>query len=159
MNDLETRAWQSRGESNDAILAVVTSILTERAASGVVVDVGCGTGRLRAALGTRPSRYVGVDVVRHSGFPVSAQFVQADLDRDGVPLEDNAADVAVALETIEHLENPRRLMRELTRIARPGGTVLVSTPNQVSFLSLLTIVTKHQFNAFQDGDYPASAGW
>ncbi len=157
MNDLEleARARQSRGESNEAILATAAAILAERGASGVVVDVGCGAGRLRAALGYRPSRYVGVDAVRYDEFPAGAEFLRADLDRDDVPLDDNAADVAIALETIEHLENPRRLMRELTRIARPGGTILVSTPNQVSLLSLLTVVTKHRFNAFQDRDYPA----
>jgi 2-polyprenyl-3-methyl-5-hydroxy-6-metoxy-1,4-benzoquinol methylase len=155
MKDLEARALQSRGESNDAILATAAAILTKRGASGVVVDVGCGAGRLRAVLGTRPSRYVGVDAVRYDEFPAGAEFLRADLDRDDVPVDDNAADVAIALETIEHLENPRRLMRELTRIARPGGTIVVSTPNQVSLLSLLTVLTRHRFNAFQDRDYPA----
>jgi 2-polyprenyl-3-methyl-5-hydroxy-6-metoxy-1,4-benzoquinol methylase len=156
MSDLESRARQSRGESHPAILEAAAAILKERgAAGGVIVDVGCGAGRLHAALGTRPSRYVGVDAVRYDEFPSGAAFLLADLDRDVVPLDDSTADTVVALETIEHLENPRRLMRELTRIVRPGGTVLVSTPNQVSLLSLLTVVTKHRFNAFQDRDYPA----
>jgi 2-polyprenyl-3-methyl-5-hydroxy-6-metoxy-1,4-benzoquinol methylase len=120
-----------------------------------VVDVGCGAGRLRAALGDRPSRYIGVDAVRYDEFPPGAEFLLADLDRDAVPVDDATADVAVALETIEHLENPRRFLRELARITRPGGTIVISTPNQVSLLSLLTVVTKHRFNAFQDRDYPA----
>jgi 2-polyprenyl-3-methyl-5-hydroxy-6-metoxy-1,4-benzoquinol methylase len=155
MSDLETRARQSRGESQPAILEAAAAILEERgAARGVVVDVGCGAGRFRAAL-SNPARYVGVDAVRYDEFPSGAGFLLADLDHDAVPLEDDTADTVVALETIEHLENPRRFMRELTRIVRPGGTVLVSTPNQVSLLSLLTVVTKHRFNAFQDRDYPA----
>ena len=41
------------------------------------------------------------------------------------------------------------------RLARPGGWVLVTTPNQLSFLSLLTLVMKKRFSAFQDVDYPA----
>lgn len=156
MSDLETRARQSRGESHPAILEAAAAILDERGAtSGVVVDVGCGAGNLRAALGNGPSRYIGVDAVRYGGFPGGTEFRVADLDHDHVPIEDNMADVVVALETIEHLENPRRFMRELARIARPGGTVVISTPNQVSLLSLLTVVTKHRFNAFQDRDYPA----
>jgi 2-polyprenyl-3-methyl-5-hydroxy-6-metoxy-1,4-benzoquinol methylase len=156
VSDLETRARQSRGESHPAILDAATAILNERGAgNGVVVDVGCGAGHLREALGHRPSRYIGVDAVRYGEFPFGAEFLLADLDCDDVPLGDNMADTVVALETIEHLENPRRFMRELTRIARPGGTVLVSTPNQVSLLSLLTVLTTHRFNAFQDRDYPA----
>jgi len=155
MSDLDARARQSRGESQPAILSIAAALLAERGAAGVVVDVGCGAGHLLAALGSRASRYIGVDAVRYDAFPRGAEFLRADLDRDAVPFDDNAADVAVALETIEHLENPRRLMRELTRIARPGGTILVSTPNQLSLLSLLTVLTKHRFNAFQDADYPA----
>ncbi len=46
-------------------------------------------------------------------------------------------------------------MRELVRLARPGGLVLVTTPNQLSLLSKLTLVVKNRFSAFTDVDYPA----
>jgi hypothetical protein len=61
----------------------------------------------------------------------------------------------VAVETIEHLENPRAFVRELTRLARPGGWVVVTTPNQLSLLSKMTLVLKNEFNDFQSGSYPA----
>jgi hypothetical protein len=41
------------------------------------------------------------------------------------------------------------------RLARPGGWVVVTTPNQLSLLSKLTLLLKNQLNAFQDGSYPA----
>jgi 2-polyprenyl-3-methyl-5-hydroxy-6-metoxy-1,4-benzoquinol methylase len=72
-----------------------------------------------------------------------------------VPLPDACADAVVAVETIEHLENPRSLMRELARLVKPGGLVVVTTPNQLSLLSLLTLVVKQRFSAFQDVHYPA----
>jgi hypothetical protein len=56
---------------------------------------------------------------------------------------------------IEHLENPRAFMRELARITRPGGWIAVTTPNQLSALSLLTLIAKGRFSAFQERDYPA----
>jgi 2-polyprenyl-3-methyl-5-hydroxy-6-metoxy-1,4-benzoquinol methylase len=155
IGDLEERARQTRGESHEAILQLAARALHDRGAPGVVVDVGCGVGRLRHVLPGAALRYIGVDALRHHGFPSDAQFLAANLDIDRIPVGDDTADAAVALETIEHLENPRRLVRELTRIVRPGGTVLVSTPNQVSLLSLATLAAKHRFNAFQDGDYPA----
>ena len=65
------------------------------------------------------------------------------------------ADAVVAAEIIEHLENPRALMRELVRVAKPGGAVVLTTPNQLSLLSLLTLIFKHRFAAFQDVHYPA----
>jgi 2-polyprenyl-3-methyl-5-hydroxy-6-metoxy-1,4-benzoquinol methylase len=152
---LDARARRSCGDSSDVIRALAVRVLDSRGARGVIVDVGCGSGRLRAALGDRAARYVGVDAVRYDGFPTGAQLLTVDLDREPIVLPDAAADAVVALETVEHLENPRRLMRELVRIVRPGGVVIVSTPNQRSLLSLMTLVTKGRFNEFQDVDYPA----
>jgi len=61
----------------------------------------------------------------------------------------------LAVETIEHLENPWAFMRALVRLARPGGWVIVTTPNQLSALSLITLLAKRRFSSFQDGHYPA----
>ena len=58
------------------------------------------------------------------------------------------------LETVEHLENPRALFRELHRLAKPRAWILVTTPNQLSLLSLATLVCKNHFNAFQRAHYP-----
>lgn len=63
--------------------------------------------------------------------------------------------MVVAVETIEHLENPRAFARELTRLLRPGGYIIVTTPNQLSMLSKLTLVLRNEFNAFRAGSYPA----
>ena len=48
-------------------------------------------------------------------------------------------------------------MRELVRLTKPGDWVIVTTANQLSLLSKLTLVLKNQFNAFQEapGLYPA----
>ncbi|HIE94962.1 MAG TPA: methyltransferase domain-containing protein [Acidobacteria bacterium] len=79
-----------------------------------------------------------------------------DLDHDGpLPAGAEGADVVTAVETIEHLENPRALVRQLVRLAKPGGWILLTTPNQRSVLSLVTLLLKGQFSAFQDTDYPA----
>jgi 2-polyprenyl-3-methyl-5-hydroxy-6-metoxy-1,4-benzoquinol methylase len=152
---LEERARQSQGISNDAIYRMVAEALTERETSGTLVDIGCGTGSLRPFISHLCSDYIGVDAIRYDEFPSDAVFHQADLDSGHVPLPDGAADVVVAVETIEHLENPRALMRELARLTKPGGWVIVTTPNQLSLLSLFTLVIKRRFNAFQDVHYPA----
>jgi len=63
--------------------------------------------------------------------------------------------VVAAVEVIEHLENPRDFLRKLVRLAKPRGWIIVTTPNQLSILSLLTLVFKQRFQAFQDVQYPA----
>lgn len=152
------RAALSGGSSDGAVHAFVARVVREsQPRKGTVVDVGCGAGGLAASLQGSFERYVGCDLVSYQGFPEEpwASFVQANLDEPPYPLASLMGDVVVAVETIEHLENPRRFARELTRIAKPGGLVIVTTPNQLSLLSKMTLVLKNRFNAFQDGLYPA----
>jgi 2-polyprenyl-3-methyl-5-hydroxy-6-metoxy-1,4-benzoquinol methylase len=152
---LDTRARQSLGSSGTAIYRTVAALLGERSAGGTLADVGCGGGNLWRELGPSFSRCVGVDAVRYDGLPDDVDFIRADLDRLPLPLADGAADVVAAVEVIEHLENPRAFCRELARVARPGGWIVVTTPNQLSLLSLLTLLLKQRFSAFQDASYPA----
>lgn len=154
---VEARARASLGTSDDSIYRRASDIIALRApaSTSTVADIGCGAGRLRCYL-QHGIRYIGVDAIRHDGFPNDALFLQADLDQDPVPLDDETADITAAIETIEHLDNPRRFMRELTRVTRAGGLIIVSTPNQLSLLSKMTLIFKNEFNAFQEapGLYP-----
>lgn len=152
----EESARLSRGQSDAAVYETVAAALARRGAGGgLLVDVGCGGGRLWRYLRGRYTRCVGVDLIRYEELPDEVEFKLAELNGERVPLPDSCADAVVAVETIEHLENPRAFVRELARLARPGGWVVVTTPNQQSLLSLLTLVFKGRFNAFQDASYPA----
>ena len=154
--EVETRARGSRGTSGDEILSMVVRTIERRRIGGeCVVDVGCGRGDLYHCLGSRFSRYVGVDAVRYEDFPEQQSFCHLDLDSGTIPLAEETADVVAAVETIEHLENPRGFMRQLVRLVKPGGWIIITTPNQLSLLSLLTLVLKQRFQAFQDCHYPA----
>lgn len=153
---VEARARRSLGASGEAVYRMVERALARRhAGGGTLVDVGCGSGALWPFLRGRFDRYVGVDVVRYPGFPAEGAFHALDLDRGEVPLPDGCADVAAGVETIEHLENPRAFVRLLARLARPGGWVVVTTPNQHSLLSRGTFLLRGEHNAFQDASYPA----
>ena len=152
--DVAHRARLSLGRSHQRIYRVVADVLGARDAGGVLADVGCGSGELWLALRGRFGACIGVDAVRYEGLPPDVEFHAADLDA-GLPLPDACVDAATAVEVIEHLENPRAFVRELARIVRPGGWVVITTPNQLSALSLLTLVVKGRFSAFQDTAYPA----
>jgi 2-polyprenyl-3-methyl-5-hydroxy-6-metoxy-1,4-benzoquinol methylase len=148
------RASRSLGRAHDRIHRTAARLLEARGAGGTLLDAGCGSGDLWRLVSERFTSCTGVDAVRYPGLPGDVRFVPADLDR-ALPLEDASVDTAAAIEVIEHLENPRAFVRELVRVTRPGGWIVVTTPNQLSALSLLSLATKGAFGAFQDGDYPA----
>jgi 2-polyprenyl-3-methyl-5-hydroxy-6-metoxy-1,4-benzoquinol methylase len=155
---VEQRARETRGMSGDAVYRLVARALRDRHQhGGTLLDVGCGTGALWAYLSDHFDRYIGSDAVRYDELPDGSEFHQVDIDTGRIPLPDESADVVVAVETIEHVENPRAFVRELTRLTRPGGLVIITTPNQLSLLSKLTLLLKNHFNAFAErpGLYPA----
>jgi 2-polyprenyl-3-methyl-5-hydroxy-6-metoxy-1,4-benzoquinol methylase len=155
IDDVQARARQSLGASDQAIYRAVKAVVSARGGSGVLADVGCGRGALWPHLRPLFTRCIGVDAVRYDGLPAEVEFRAVDLEREPLPIETGAVNVAVAVETIEHLENPRALVRELGRITRPGGLVVITTPNQRSLLSLLTLVVTGEFSAFRENSYPA----
>lgn len=150
------RAQLSAGESSDPIYeAVRAALVATGVVHGVLVDVGAGAGRLYGFVRGLCREYVAVDAVAYPGLPPEARLVVADLDRLPVALPDVCADVVVAVEVVEHLENPRAFVRELARLARPGAWIVVTTPNQLSVLSLLALVVKQRFAYFTESNYPA----
>ncbi len=158
MENVEQRALETDGASAEPVYRMVARALEASGAPrGTVVDVGCGRGGLHGWIRGACARYVGVDVLRYTGFPADGELVLMDLDTGRVPLPDAFADVVVCAETIEHVENPRLLMRELVRLARPGGYLFVTTPNQLSLASVLCLLRRGQFQWFQraPGLYPA----
>lgn len=99
------------------------------------LDAGCGTGYgLEILAQGGAGELTGIDVdldavtaARRRGERNGAVVTQADLQALEFP--DNRFDVAVCFETIEHLTSPEQGIAELRRVVRPGGTLIVSSPN------------------------------
>ncbi|MGQ4648730.1 methyltransferase domain-containing protein [Lyngbya aestuarii] len=103
-------------------------------AHGCVLDAGCGTGihigRLATVAGVQET--VGVDLgtpglnYGKEKFP-QVTFIEASLYQ--LPLPDDHFDLVYSLEVVEHLEKPNLAIKELYRVCKPGGFVLIQTPN------------------------------
>jgi 2-polyprenyl-3-methyl-5-hydroxy-6-metoxy-1,4-benzoquinol methylase len=154
----EQRARLSQGSSHEAIYAMVARVVDMLGVTEAsLLDVGCGRGRLWPYVRERFATYTGVDAVPFEGFPAAGRFVAADMDTGAIPLPDALFDVVAAVETIEHLDGPRRFVQELVRLIRPGGWLIITTPNQLSVHSLLSLLLRGYFAAFAEapGLYPA----
>ena len=99
----------------------------------LVLDLGCGVGSITEQLvGPLRIRTVGIDV-SYRALSKSAgrglRVVQAQLDGVLLPIASESVDVVVLTQVIEHVADTDGLVEEITRVLRPGGTMLLSTPN------------------------------
>lgn len=104
------------------------------AGPAVVLDVGCGDGaaaRVAAPL-LAGHRVVGVDWSQdalrraHAHLP---HAVRGELTDGGLPFASGSADAVLFSEVVEHLVDPDGALDELRRVLRPGGHLMLSTPN------------------------------
>ncbi len=97
-----------------------------------VLDIACGEGYgSTALLGAGAKSLVGVDIsaeaVAHARqvYGIDARTGNAE----AIPLADGSVDYVVSFETIEHVPHPEAFLKECVRVLRPGGTLVISTPN------------------------------
>lgn len=77
------------------------------------------------------------------------KLLQLDLTDPDLPVEDNKFDVAICVEGVEHLENQWLLVRNLHRILKPGGFLILTTPNIVNFRSRVRYFLEGRYEFFK----------
>jgi len=121
--------------------------LFESLARGMVFDGAAGNGILSRKLKGMGFRVISTDVEIKSNLQKGLSFFRSDLNRD-FPFRSNCFDYCVCLETIEHLENPWHFARELSRLLKPGGRLIISTPNIDYLTCKLCFFLKGSFYPF-----------
>ncbi|MGE0153701.1 MAG: class I SAM-dependent methyltransferase [Reyranellaceae bacterium] len=147
----------SGGISDDVIHAMALARLRDHGAQEAVLDFGAGMGQFaqRLAQSGLYRTVAAADLMaRPDSLPSQVAWHQADLN-ERLPLADASFDVIAAIEVIEHLENPRAMLRECLRLLRPGGLLVLTTPNNESLRSLLSLALRGYFAAFGPHSYPA----
>ena len=85
---------------------------------------------------TKGCSVLGLDVSAYAREMAAKREVNAlhcDISEDRFPVDDDAFDVATMLCCLEHIFDPGHALREAARAVRPGGRILVTLPNAVSF--------------------------
>lgn len=117
---------------------------------GSVLDAGTGSGALAEALSDAGFRVTAADIDA-SFFRADRpgiRFIAADFNETS-PFEDGSFDCVTCLEMIEHVENPFALLRELYRVLKPGGTLVISTPNILNIRSRLRFLLEGNYDYFK----------
>lgn len=117
------RRWVPSAPDGHAAYAALLSELCPE--GGRVIDLGCGREAFLTFLLPR-AEIIGLDREETSG-PYQS-YLRADLE-ERIPLPESSVDLAACKFVLEHMDEPGRLLREVRRVLRPGGHLVIMTPN------------------------------
>ena len=101
----------------------------------VVIDLGCGVGYGTFMLAkARAKKVYGIDIDNDAIEYAKANYCDKNITynvRDALKSKfpSRVADIIIAFEVIEHVKNPKKFLEEATRLLKPNGIFIMSTPN------------------------------
>lgn len=123
----------SHRATNDLVFSLA---LPHLRAGAQVLELGCGRGHMTrriarrfAQLGLDPANHVrGCDISESAFRATEVPFTQLDANRP-LPFEPASFDLLVCIEVIEHLPGPYDFLIQCRQLLKPGGTLVLTTPN------------------------------
>ncbi len=117
-------------------------IISHLAPGSDVIDLGCGAGFLTSALSQAGHHATGVDLSKGSleiakKHDAASIFIEADATN--VPLPSHTFDAVCAMDLLEHVPEPQKVIREASRLLKPGGLFFFHTFNR-TFMSWLIVI-------------------
>jgi len=154
------RSWNARMEMEHWIRYSTIIPLT---IGRDVVDVASGEGYGSHLMAQMAATVHGVDLssanIRHAleqyaPTRPNLRYLEGDASRS-IPVPAQSADFVTSFETIEHLEHPEGLLREIVRILRPGGVAIITTPRPNCDPKTGKPYNPHHFQEFDAAQYEA----
>lgn len=94
-----------------------------------ILDMPAGNGWVSEELAKHGAHITPADINEEK-----PEYAQVDMEKP-LPFNDQQFDAIVCAEGIEHILNPAELFKELARVVKPGGIIIITTPNVQSFFS------------------------
>ncbi len=140
------------------ITSWLKAVFKEKGNDIIIYDIGCGDAMRPAYILTHLKVQ---DTINYNGFDLNQKqlqiaqirfeickisyfiFERADIT-EGIPREDNSADVIISIEVLEHLPNPEQLFKETFRLLKHGGIAIFTAPNERTFLDKINKLFRRQ---------------
>ncbi len=143
-NRLLTKAVKSDQSPNE-ILESIEPLLSK---GKRLLDIGCGDGSIMEIAIDRYEEIHGCDISLNAlseAKEMGMLSLCADLNEGYVPYKDDSFECVTALEFLEHMINPLRILAEIKRVLKPSGRLVLTTPNIRYFRNLHTLIFHGSF--------------
>jgi SAM-dependent methyltransferase len=150
---LQKQADLCEAGSRDALLE------TCRQVGPIATMLDCGTTRIAAAV--KAKRVLGIDVVPEQIAKAKARGIEGmvgNLD-GGLNLPDASVDMIVASQVIEHVADTDKLVREFYRLLKPGGCLILGTPNLAALTNIIFLILGNQPTIVEVSDVALVGTW
>ncbi|WP_241387090.1 class I SAM-dependent methyltransferase [Rhodococcus sp. CH91] len=107
-----------------------------RCAGRTVLEAGAGEGYGADMIADVANRVIGLDYDESAVAHIRARYPRVDMRQGNLaelPLDAESVEVVVNFQVIEHLWDQAQFLRECHRVLAPGGELLISTPNRITF--------------------------
>lgn len=139
----------SKKNKKNYLLEKITDIFKEEK-SGRVLDLGCGNGDYAKRLKDLGFEVVASDMdLERFKYGNSITFQPSDLDKP-LPFPESSFDYVIFLEVIEHLYNPNFVIDQISRVLKPSGFLILSTPNILNLGSRFRFLFEGSFDFFRE---------
>lgn len=130
-----------------------------------ILEIGCGRGGLafwlanqrgaEAEITAADFAFTAVQKGRHFERQTTTSRIRwAVSDIQSIPHRDASFDLVISCETVEHVAEPRKALYELARVLKPGGRLLLTTPNYLGTLGLYRIYLSLSGRVFTEEGQP-----
>jgi methionine biosynthesis protein MetW len=158
-NWLQKQADLNEAGSRNALLALCKEVTP----LSTILDAGCGDGEFTAMIAeaVKAKRALGIDVVPEQIAKARARGIEGivgNLD-SGLNLPDESVDMVVASHVIEHVADTDRLVKEFYRVLKPGGYLVMGTPNLAALTNIIFLLLGKQPTIAEVSDIALVGTW
>lgn len=137
VKDYEKKVYDLDAPRIKKILKILSVL--QKKSKGNILDIGCLSGVLLSKTRKSWNKY-GTDIInKPMNFSKDYFYKRGNVEQK-IPFEDNFFDIVIAGEVIEHLYDTDNFLKEITRILKSGGHLIITTPNLASLLNRMFLL-------------------
>lgn len=117
-----TTDWISKMDSLRFSIYKLTDKFIKKYLSGVVLEIGAGGNHLREKYKNLSNEWISTD------YDLRSKTIDLRADCQCLPIKENCIDTIISIDVLEHIPDHEKAIKEMQRVLKPGGIVILSTP-------------------------------